>query len=280
MPCVDVIIPVRDRNYSVLRAIGSVLKQKAQSYRITVVDDGSTDGTSDAVRYFFSDINFIQTGKRGVSAARNTGILATGLPYIAFLDSDDEWKPGKLGSQLEYMESQTGCQISQTEEVWIRNGRRVNPKKYHKKKGGNIFRESLERCMITPSSVILRRSLLDKKGLFDESLPACEDYDFWLRITHDTPIGLVREKCLVRYGGHPDQLSFSIKTLDRYRIIAMINLIQARVLSAENLELAVAELEKKVFIYTNGCRKRGKSSEALCIEKKYEKIKSEILSGL
>jgi len=208
MPEVSVIIPTYNRSQKALRALASVLSQTFRDYEIIVVNDGSTDDTATALEPFFPKIRYLfHSNNRGVSAARNSGIRVSASPFLAFLDSDDYWLPEKLSTQVAYFKSIPRAVACQTEEIWLRRGRRVNPQKKHIKPTGDIFASSLERCMVSPSTVMLKRSLLDEVGLFDESLPACEDYDLWLRIACRYPIHLIKTFLAVKEGGHPDQLS-------------------------------------------------------------------------
>jgi glycosyltransferase involved in cell wall biosynthesis len=259
---VSVIIPTRDRAAMVREAVDSVLDQKDAHSELIVVDDGSTDETPEVLSSYRDRIRLIRQDNRGVSAARNRGVQAARGEWIAFLDSDDLWLPGKLRAQLSFFASHPGLLICQTEEVWIRNGRRWNPKKYHAKPSGYCFGRLLERCLVSPSAVMIHRSLLDRVGLFDESLPACEDYDLWLRIGCRHPIGLVPEPLVIKRGGHPDQLSATVPALDRYRIQAIARLLETGELTEEQRAQAAAQLEKKARIYAMGCLKRGRREEA------------------
>ena len=144
---------------------------------------------------------------------------------MAFLDSDDEWHATKLLEQYRYILANPEYPIVQTEEIWFRKNQRVNPTKAHEKKIGNLFKLSLSRCLITPSSVVLKRDLLEKeKYYFDENFPACEDYELWLRITLKERVGLIRKKLLVRYGGRRDQLSSRHPVMDRFRLKALLKM--------------------------------------------------------
>ncbi|MFP5213017.1 MAG: glycosyltransferase family 2 protein, partial [Acidobacteriota bacterium] len=182
--------------------------------------------------------------------------------WIALLDSDDLWLAGKLAAQMAYLSANPHIRICQTEETWLRNGSRLNPKKYHQKPEGYCFPLLLERCLLSPSAVMIHRGLFDEVGLFDESLPACEDYDLWLRIGCRHPIGLVREPLIVKRGGHSDQLSSSVPALDRYRIRALEKLLRSGVLSEEQREQAFDVLSLKCRVYGEGCGRRGRAEEA------------------
>ncbi len=262
MPQVSVIIPTFNRAEKVTLAITSVLEQSFTDFEILVVDDGSTDDTQDAVSRLKGPISCIaHPSNRGVSAARNSGISQANAPLIAFLDSDDHWLPEKLQVQTEFFQSNPRMLVCQTEEIWIRNGRRVNPMKKHLKPSGDIFEPSLKLCLVSPSAVMLRRSVFDEIGLFDESLPACEDYDLWLRIACRYPVHLIKTPLIIKEGGHPDQLSARYTGMDRFRIQALVKLIKSGVLNEEQLNATIEELKLKCRIYGNGCMKRGKREE-------------------
>jgi len=265
MAAVSVVIPTFNRAQKVVRAISSVLSQTFADVEIIVVDDGSTDGTKKEVEQFDDLVIYVaHSSNLGVSAARNTGIKGSGAPLIAFLDSDDHWLPEKLAVQVCFFDEHPEAVACQTEELWIRNGRRVNPMKKHLKLSGDIFEPSLKLCLVSPSAVMLKRSLLDEVGLFDEDLPVCEDYDLWLRISCRYPIHLIKEALVIKEGGHPDQLSVRHKGMDRFRINALVKLIKSGVLNEEQLAVTIKELSSKCRIYGNGCLKRGKMEEGEC----------------
>ncbi|MBN2061832.1 MAG: glycosyltransferase family 2 protein [Deltaproteobacteria bacterium] len=262
MKQVSVIIPTFNRALKVARAVSSVIKQTYKDFEITVVDDGSTDNTSQCLAPFMGQIRYIShPNNKGVSAARNTGIRASRSPLIAFLDSDDYWLPEKLGLQADYMKNNPHVQVCQTDEIWIRKGFRVNPRKKHKKPSGNIFEPSLKLCLISPSAVMMRSSLFEEVGLFDEDFPVCEDYDLWLRISCNHEIHLIAKKLVVKEGGCHDQLSLSLKGIDRFRIKAMIKLLKSGKLSNVQTRSLLKELGVKCRIYGKGCLKRGKGEE-------------------
>lgn len=262
MSTVSVIIPTFNRSRRVVRAVNSVLNQKIKDYEIIVVDDGSSDDTYEALTHYMPLIKYIrQAFNRGVSAARNIGIKNSATPWIAFLDSDDYWLEEKLYVQMEFVDQNPGTVACQTEEIWIRNGRRVNPKRKHKKPSGDIFSQSLKLCLVSPSSVILKRSLFDEVGLFDETLPAAEDYDLWLRVSCRYPVYMINRGLVVKEGGHEDQLSRRFIGMDRFRIRAIVKLIQSGILTMDQHKAAIEELSIKCRIYGQGCIKRGRKEE-------------------
>ncbi len=261
-PCISVIIPTYNRCWILNEAIESVLSQKFTDYEIIVVDDGSNDTTAALLSTYGDRIAIIRQVNKGVSAARNAGILIAKGNYIAFLDSDDMWLPEKLSCQVDFFQSQAEAEVCQTDEIWIRNGVRVNPKNRHKKPSGMIFVPSLRLCLVSPSAVMIKKRLFDKVGLFNEAFPACEDYDLWLRIALYYPIYLIDRQMVVKRGGHDDQLSCN-PGLDRYRIQSIVNILENNSLTTQNYQAAVNVLKEKCRIYANGCIKRGRAEEAV-----------------
>jgi glycosyltransferase involved in cell wall biosynthesis len=259
---VSVVVPTFNRSGPLLRALESIARQTSPPDEVIVVDDGSEDTTRQVVRAGFPDTRYLYQENRGVSSARNLGIKSARGDWIALLDSDDEWLPGKIAAQLELLSRLPDHRICHTEEIWVRNGRRVNPMKKHSKSGGNIFERCLPLCVISPSSALIQRSLFDQIGLFDESLPACEDYDLWLRICASHPVAYVATPQIVKYGGHQDQLSRRFWGMDRFRIAALEKIIISGSLSGEALTAAKAMLIKKARIMAQGAAKRGKQAEA------------------
>ena len=261
-PLVSVIIPTYNRGWILKEAIDSVLAQDFKDFELIVVDDGSTDNTQGILNSYKEDIIVLHQGNKGVSAARNRGITSASGRFIAFLDSDDLWLPGKLSIQVDFFNANPDALICQTEEIWLRNGTRVNPKKRHKKLSGDIFEHSLYLCLVSPSAVMMKRSLFEKTGMFDESLPACEDYDMWLRVSCRYPVCLIDTPLIIKIGGHDDQLSRS-SGLDRYRIQSLKKIIESNFLTEEQETAAIKALKEKCAIYANGCLKRGRKDKAL-----------------
>ena len=268
---VSVIITTYNRNNIIGRAVDSVLGQTRPADEIILVDDGSSDNTDQLIKEKYPDIKYIWQVNRGVSHARNTGISLARSIWIAFLDSDDEWLPSKLKDQLKALQHQPDYKICHTNEIWIRNGKRVNPMKKHEKSGGLIFKNCLPLCIISPSSVIIHRSVFEEYGLFDESLPVCEDYDLWLRFCAFLPILYVEKPQIIKYGGHSDQLSHKYWGMDRFRIIALEKIIKNPKLSPEDKDAATHILIEKIEIYIQGAAKRRKGDELELYEAKKTK---------
>jgi len=260
-PLISVIIPTYNRGYMLKHAIESVLAQDFKNFELIVSDDGSTDNTSEIICSYGNKIKSIHRENKGVSAARNRGIAIASGAFITFLDSDDLWLPGKLSAQIDFFNSNHEALICQTEEMWIRNGVRVNPMKKHKKNSGMIFEPSLLLCLVSPSAVMIRKELFDIVGLFDETLPACEDYDLWLRITCKFPVFLIDKPLIIKQGGHEDQLS-KMPCLDKYRIKSIKKILESGQLTEKQYLAASKILKKKCRIYSNGCIKRGREKEA------------------
>jgi glycosyltransferase involved in cell wall biosynthesis len=271
---VSVIIPTFNRAEKVVRAITSVLDQTFNKFELIVIDDGSIDKTAESLSQFAGRINIIRHERNlGVSSARNSGIRASQSPFLAFLDSDDYWLPEKLEIQLQFFRENIHAVLCQTEEIWVRNGVRVNPWNKHIKPSGEIFERSLRLCLVSPSAVMIRREIFDEVGLFDEDFPVCEDYDLWLRIGCRYPIYLINKFMLVKEGGHSDQLSSMLKGMDRYRIKSMIKLLESDCLNESQTRAVQEEMERKCGIYGNGCIKHGRSEEGDFFLRLPEKIK-------
>jgi glycosyltransferase involved in cell wall biosynthesis len=260
-PLVSVIIPTYNRGWIVKEAIDSVLEQDFHDYELIVVDDGSVDNTTTILKAYAQKITVLRQANQGVSAARNHGMATASGRLISFLDSDDLWLPRKLSMQVKFFDDHPEAVINQTQERWIRNGVRVNPKKRHHKFSGMIFERSLALCLVSPSAVMIKKSLFNTVGIFDESLPACEDYDLWLRISCRYPVHLIETPLIIKRGGHDDQLS-KAAGLDKYRIQSLVKIIESDFLTKLQCQAAVITLKEKCERYAGGCRKRGREEEA------------------
>ena len=259
-PLVSVILPTFNRAWTLKDAIDSVLAQDYPNIELIIIDDGSKDNTQKLLKAYKDKIIVLRQENKGVSAARNAGIKKSNGVFIALLDSDDAWDKKKISCQVEFFQCNPEAMICQTEEIWIRNGRRVNPKAKHKKPSGMIFEPSLELCLVSPSAVMMKRQLFELKGYFNEDFTVCEDYDLWLRISSTLPVFLIDKPYTIKRGGHKDQLS-SFHSQDKFRIRSLSALIKSGSLTRDQAAKAKKVLKQKCVIYGNGCIKRGKKQE-------------------
>ena len=254
---ISVVIPTYNRRETIGRSIDSVLNQTLFPSEIIVVDDGSTDGTCDYIQSNFPSIKLLHQPNKGVSSARNMGIRSSNSDWVALLDSDDEWFPQKLEKQVMTLSQSPDIKFCHTEEIWIRNGVRVNQMKKHQKYGGHIFYKCLDMCRISPSSVLFHQSILDDVGYFDKDLKVCEDYDLWLRITAKFPVLYIDEPLIKKYGGHEDQLSRVKDGIESHRIKVLEKLIMQKFTSVQRNAMLKTLIEK-LTIFSIGAQKRGK----------------------
>ena len=268
---VSVIIPTYNREKFISECVQSVLAQTLPAREIIIVDDGSTDATYNILRDL--GFNSLSTKKtvlryffqqnRGVSSARNLGIKEARSEYIALLDSDDLWLKSKLDRQVSAFQNDTqSSRLCHTDEIWIRNGVRVNQHKKHKKHGGNVFQSCLKLCCISPSSAMMHRSVFEDFGFFDEDLPACEDYDFWLRYSAKEDVNFIDEPLIIKKGGHSDQLSGAHWGMDRFRIYSIEKILKEHDLKLVYKIEAIREIILKLEILINGSQKRQKFAYA------------------
>jgi len=269
---VSIIIPTYNRAGKLLRAVDSVLRQSYKDIELIVVDDGSTDDTEfwiqkyrDArLKYFKVPPlpNPLPRGERGflgisgVARARNYGVKVARAEWVCFLDSDDLWRRHKLSEQLRFHDQHRDILISQTDDVWIRSSKRVNKKKIHQIREGHIFEDSLRLCLICCSSVMIQRKLFNDLGGFDEELVTCEDYDLWLRVLANNPVGFIKKELVTKFGGHEDQLSKKYPMMDKYRVYALEKLLKSEMLNTCQMDFVYKEISYKRAILENGAKKR------------------------
>lgn len=250
-----------------------MLEQSYQAFELIVVDDGSDDDTREMLTQFGDRVRHIYQENQGPSAARNRGIRAATGEFLTFLDSDDLWTRDKLKHQLEFMQANPEAGVCYTDETWIRRGVRVNPRRKHQKHSGWIFEKCLPLCIVSPSSVLMRRVFFEKIGLFAEALPACEDYDLWLRASLLYPFHFIPEQLIVKRGGHDDQLSAQWG-LDRYRVQSLLKLLDNPDLPVKYRHTVAQTIIEKTRVLLIGFGKRGKTEEV----DYFQKIQSQVLS--
>jgi glycosyltransferase involved in cell wall biosynthesis len=257
---VSVIVTTYNRRDFLENALQSVLDQDYPDREVIVIDDGSTDGSQDVVRHI-AEVRYEWKENEGISSARNLGIALAQGDYVAFLDVDDLWKRKKLSAQVSRMEEE-GVLVSYTDEIWLKNGRRLNQRKRHQKRSGHIYEYCLPLCIISPSSVVMRKAVFSEVGLFDETLPVCEDYDMWLRVCCRYPVLCIPQPLIIKRGGHTDQLSRSHEVMDRFRIKGLLKILESGFLTSAQAVTTVTELRKKCLIVAKGAEKRGRIEEA------------------
>lgn len=254
---VSVVIPTLNRCLLLKRAIDSVLNQSVSPNEVIVIDNGSSDETINMISNNYPDIIFLTEEKIGVSASRNQGIKKSNSEWVAFLDSDDVWEPFKLEKQLTFNNRfKTNFRFIHTNETWIRNGKFLNQMKKHEKSGGDLFKNCLKLCCISPSSSMIKKEVFKDYGFFDEELQVCEDYDMWVRITAKENVGYLSEPLVIKYGGHADQLSKKYWGMDRFRIKSLEKNINSNWFSKDQNKYAYETLIKKLQIVLSGAKNR------------------------
>ena len=254
---ISIIIPTLNRIKYLPRALDSALNQTYKASEIIVVDNGSSDGTLEILKEKYPLIRLLEEKKVGVSAARNKGIISSNFDWVALLDSDDAWDIRKLEIQKNALQSSSkNYKLVHTEEIWMKNNIKINQMKKHQKFGGYIFEKCLPLCCISPSSVLMQKSIFNQVGYFDENLPVCEDYDLWLKICSNERVLFIDQTLTLKYGGHKDQLSKSYWGMDRFRIKSIENLVLNYDLKSYQKHMAIFTLIKKIKIIINGAYKR------------------------
>jgi glycosyltransferase involved in cell wall biosynthesis len=261
-----IIIPTYNRLPFLKSALKSVFCQTYRRFQLIIADDGSTDGTGDNVQSLNNsdeNLRYLRLPHCGMPGkVRNAGArLATG-DFLAFLDSDDLWKPEKLARQIAFFEEHPDMMICHTREIWQRGEKIVSQAGQKHRRSGYIFADALKKCIIGPSTVMMRRELFEEFGGFREDLEIAEDYELWLRITAKYPVGYIDEPLVIKRGGHADQLSEKYGQIEVFRIKALLVNLEAGIFAGEQRELAARELVRKCRIYAQGCEKRGKVEEA------------------
>ena len=259
---ISVVVPTWNRAFFLSEALDSIAAQTLRPKDVWVIDDGSTDQTSALVQSRFPQFHYVYQDNQGVASARNAGIARASGEWIAFLDSDDLWLPNKLEAQWNYLQTEPDCRVLQTEEIWFRNNRRVNPKKKHAKKSGFIFKESVALCLVSPSAVMIHREVFEKVGLFDPAMQVCEDYDLWLRIALHTPIHCHPKPLTIKRNrqGTPQLSEFPCQ--DRYRVMALEKLLASGKLNYEQEKIVRYDLERRQHILEQGRLKRNQQDKS------------------
>ena len=260
-PLISVLIPTYNRAHCVSRAIESALQQTYANIEVIVVDDGSTDNTEEIVRQKFGShkqLVYIRQDNAGVSAARNHGIRIAKGDYIAPLDSDDSWEPWKLEMQVACLVAHPELALVSTDMAAINaQGQVVKPrylttmydaysffsldKIFSNKEPlpkhvpgqalagdnvffyfGNVFSCMILGNLIHTSTVVVKKEVIRRVGGYPENLRVGEDYDTYLRICRDHPVGLLDVPSIRYQIGMPDML-----TASRYLLEGALNYLHS-----------------------------------------------------
>jgi len=233
---VSVIIPAYNAEAFIAETINSALAQTLPPYEIIVIDDGSKDNTANIVSQFDYPVRLIRQENQGVSAARNTGIRNATGNFIAFLDADDLWTTSKLEEQLQFFENHPDAGTVITDELYFVDDHKVIVESYLNK---TIFAPHLPieasilktpitwlftESFVGTSSVVCRKEVLDKAGLFDESLSICEDRDMWIKLAFEAPLGLIPEVMIHKRQEHGGNIS----DVSQEKIIQALDILLSR----------------------------------------------------
>jgi len=260
MPKVSVIIPTYNRAHLVGKAIESVLAQTYRDFEIIVVDDGSADATGEVVNSFQdSRISYIYQKNSGVASARNRGITASRGEYIALLDSDDVWLSEYLSLTVEQMEANPEVALVCSDcYICDKNLEERLHRKWRSSTFDTIKLHDAERhplkyllrsgCFISPQATLLRSSVLEKTGLFDETLLTHEDLEMFIRIVRDYPIKLV-DLPLVEFRKHDNGLQSYHEQMYQDDIVVMDRALATCDLTKVEKRLATRRLSKAYYIW-------------------------------
>lgn len=289
-PLISIIIPTYNRKNLLSEALDSVLTQNYHYYEIIIIDDGSTDQTIAYLDKLKLDLAAIDKPTPTIKVksiphngypgyVRNRGIEMAEGELIAFLDSDDLWNNDKLIKQVDYLYTHPEVSILHTAETWLRGSKTISQTQRKHKREGDVFNAALQKCILGPSTVMLRRTLIDEMCqesenhlLFNEELEVGEDYELWLRIADRYTVGYINEALIIKRGGLVDQLSAKYGQIEIFHLKALYSLLQADTISQKNRKLTIETFEKKIDIYTKGCLKRGKKDEALLWQQRSERF--------
>jgi glycosyltransferase involved in cell wall biosynthesis len=253
MPRVSVIIPTYNQARYLSAAVRSVLSQTYGDLELIVVNDGSTDNTRQEVAGFSdSRVRYIYQENRGLSAARNTGILASAGEYIALLDSDDVWLPRKLELQVEFLDSCSETALVYSDAYLFDDQTGDITGKFLDGKGvfsGKVLRHLLSIQFIKPSTAVIRRSVFKTVGAFDESIGEVQDRDMWLRIARQFNIEGI-DMPLVKVRSHASNVSKNWERVWEGRALVMNK--AARTLALNPNDLKILKRNLSLVYYQHG----------------------------
>jgi glycosyltransferase involved in cell wall biosynthesis len=271
MPKVSVIIPTYNCAHYLEQAIESAMNQTYRDVEIIVLDDGSTDNTSEVVRKYGNNIRYIRQANAGLPAARNRAIESSAGEFLAFLDSDDWWELSKLAKQVPLLEDDPQVGLVYTDLRVVHDDGEIIPSFLASRPlatSGYVFDRLLESGFILPSTVLLRRSCLDQVGMFDESMRSHEDIELWLRVCQSWKVALINEPLTHRRQGDANMTSndnlkteYSVKLFEKALRLPSLTTEQRTLMTKK---LAGAYFARGWYHFSNGrmteCRKSFRQS--------------------
>jgi cellulose synthase/poly-beta-1,6-N-acetylglucosamine synthase-like glycosyltransferase len=215
---VSVVIATRNYARFLPAAVESALSQTFPDLELVIVDDGSTDETSAVVQTYLSDarVRYLRTSHRGASAARNTGLRLVRAPLVAFLDADDSWMPAKLVRQVALFQRDPALGVAYSRRRLIDQQGRFLEYQQPRLHRGWVLPALFGTNFICFSTAVVRRSVFDDVGFFDESLPLAIDYDLWLRVALNYRFDYVDEPLACYRTGHA---SLSVRDEERQGLV-------------------------------------------------------------
>jgi len=304
MARVSVIVATHNKRDLLLEALESVFHQSYRDFDVIVVDDGSTDGTPvqvfsrfgaqpeaiaalarmnpTSIRPFSHSfvhhglpVHYHYYGNRGLSSARNRGIRVARSPLLAFLDHEDAWSPDHLALSAEVHEDDAHPVISYVNECSPKERARARAARRDEPLSGMIFEHVLDASQICISSSMINRVCFNECGFFDENLPACADYDLWLRLCSRYPVVHVPGPQLTRRSVR-HRSSSRAWTWDRYRVYALEKAFQSGHLDPGQRLLVAEEIVRKCERLVDGFTKQTSDERANFYERKRKRFALEV----
>jgi len=217
MPRVSVIIPTYNRANLISETIDSVLDQTYKDYEIIVIDDGSTDNTQEVLSLYGERIKIIQQNNQGQGPARNTGIKSSRGEWIAFLDSDDLWKPNKLKEQVDFLKNKPNLAWVYSDAEVFEDTTGLMLYSFGERQRlyeGDILEKLLIQDFIPSPTPLINKKVFEHVGYF-LNYESAQDWDMWIRIAEYYPIGLISES-LALYRKHPGNITSSLTWEKKY----------------------------------------------------------------
>lgn len=305
MARVTVVLPTFNKRENVAEALESVLTQTYTERDVVVVDDGSTDGTAvdlfarfgaqprarqivesmnpAAMKPFShafpsrgSTIVYHYQSNRGLSAARNRGILETRGRLLAFIEAEDLWDRRHLDTHIRFRQDHPAAMVTCVGECPLKgNGRRHTAKSGLAQPTGWIFEQTLTASPLCTSAVLMSRRVIEECGVFDENLEACEDYDFWLRISPRYPIYGLEGAPIMRRSPRREP-SARAWSAEKFRVYALEKSFQSGHLDGHQRLLVAEEIVRKCERLVDGYRRTKSDERANFYERKRKRYSLEV----